>query len=129
MNGIFNAPQFAQHFEATKPLIQPIAEQTLSGGYLGTFEKQQNFTSFIKNLLTPKSNPEKIALIPKLCEATDKVQNATFAIDLDKFVQSNSSIKQVEENLTILPKVAQNAANNGKMINVVDFVNNNVNLV
>lgn len=61
-------------------------------------------------------------------EIVDKAKG-TYEIILNKFVQSNAPLRQVEQNLEILPQVLQNAEKQGKSIDVVDFVNNNVNLV
>ena len=128
LNGIFEVPQAAKHLEALKPMIKPIAEATINGGYLGTFEKQKNFVNLINGILTPQAKPEKISLLPKLCEIVDKAKG-TYEIILNKFVQSNAPLRQVEQNLEILPRVLQNAEKQGKSIDIVDFVNNNVNLV
>ena len=128
LNEIFEVPQAAKHLEALKPMVKPIAEATINGGYLGTFEKQENFVSLLRGVLTPQAKPEKISLLPKLSEIADNAKG-TYKIVLNKFVQSNTPLRQVEENLEILPQVLQNAERQGKSIDIVDFANNNVNLV
>lgn len=128
-HGYFEVPQAAQHLEALKPMVRPFAEATLDGGYLGTFEKQKNFTDLIKGILTPKAKPEKISLMPNLYETVENVPKTNnFRIVLNKFAESDAPIKQVKENIEVLPQVLQNAVSEGKKFDVVDFVNKNVNL-
>lgn len=127
--GYFEHPEVGEHLKALKPMIKDFAEATINGGYLGTFERQANFTELIKGVATPQSKPEKIALMPKLCQAVDSVPEGNFEIVLNKFAMSDTPLKQVKENIEILPQVLQNAHRQGKSIDVVDFVNNNVNLV
>ena len=129
MNGIFGCKEAAEHLDAIKPLIKPFAESTLKGGYLGTFEKEANFVGLIKGILTPQAKPEKIRLIPKLVEATDAAPDKiNCKIVLNKFAMSDTPIEQVKENIEILPAILKNSENIDKEIDVVDFVNKNVNL-
>ena len=126
--GYFQAPQAAEHLAAIKPLIKPFAEQTLAGGYLGTFEKQANFTNLIKGLVTSQADPKKIALIPDVCKAIDKVPEADCYVSLNTIANSSTPIKQVKENIEVLPKVLENLPNKEKPFDVAGFINNNVNL-
>lgn len=127
LNGIFTTPQAGKHLEALKPMVKPLAEATINGAYLGTFEKQMNFINLINGILTPQTKPEKIALMPKLCQAVDRVPEGNFEIVLNKFAMSDTPLKQVEQNIAILPEVAHESVKQGKSIDVVDFVNSNVN--
>lgn len=124
---IMEAPEASKHLAATKPLVKDIAQQTLKGGYLMDFVKEKNFMNFIKLLINPKSNPEKIAMIPKLAKAADEIPGDNM-LYLDDFVRSNTPVKQVEENINVLPNVAKMFAKEGKTLDIVDFVNHNTNL-
>lgn len=123
---ILEVPAAAKHLAAVKPLIKDIAEHTLTGGYLMNFVKEKNFMNFIKILVNPTSNPEKIGLLPKLMKVADKLHGDN-VLYLDSFVKSKTPLMQVEENLKVIPQAAKMLAKEGKSINIVDFVNNNVN--
>ena len=114
-----------------KPFVNEIAESTINGGYLGTFDKQVKFTDMIKSLLTPDVKPKKISLCRKLrdtivryAKPDDKVR-----VYIDKFVKSDTPTKQVEQNIANLANVLPEARQSGKNFDVVDYVNNNVNFV
>lgn len=124
---IMEVPEASKHLATTKPLVKDIAEQTLNGGYLVDFAKEKNFMNFIKFLINPNSNPEKIAMINKLAKVADEVPGENI-LYLDDFVKSNTPLKQVEENIEVIPNVAKMFAKEGKTLNIVDFVNNNTNL-
>ena len=129
MNGIFSSPEASKHLEAIQPLVKDFAEATLNGGYTGNFEKQNNFVNFIQALLTPEASPEKIKLITKLCKVVDSVPTSeNVPICLNRFVTSKTPVHQVVENIEVLPTVLENSLSNGKKIDVVDFVNHNLNL-
>ena len=123
---LFEHPEASKHLAAARPLVKDIAEQTLSGGYLMDYSKEKNFVNLIATLINSNAKPEKIALIPKLTKAADKIPGKN-AIYLDSFVKSNTPIKQVEENLKILPQAAEMFAKEGKTFNITGFVNHNVN--
>ena len=91
------------------------------------FAKEKNFMNFIKFLINPNSNPEKIAMINKLAKVADDVPGENI-LYLDDFVKSNTPLKQVAENIEVIPNVAKMFAKEGKTLNIVDFVNNNTNL-
>lgn len=123
---ILEVPEAAEHMAAAKPLIKDFAEQTLNG-YKMDFENERNFMNFIRILIDQRAKTEKIAMLKKLTSAADKAPGENM-IYLDKFVRSNTPVKQVEENIAVLPKVLQNASSENKSIDIVDFVNKNVNL-
>ncbi len=131
MAGIFQSPKIAEHLDAMKPLVNEIAESTINGGYLGTFERQINFTNMIKSLLTPDVKPQKISLIRKLSDAVDRLTSADDKVEIfiDKFVKSDTPAKQVEINIANLANVLPSVRKSGKNFDVVDYVNNNVNFV
>lgn len=128
-NSVFASSELAQQMDASKQLVHDIAEQTISGGYLGTFEKQNSFMNLLGTLINREAKPEKIAMVPKLQQTASKIDDgAEDILYLDRFVKSNTPLSMVEENLNTVGQVAEIAHANGKKINIVDFVNNNVNL-
>ena len=124
---MFDHPEASRHLSAARPLVKDIAKQTLSGGYLMDYSKEKNFMDFIRILLNPSAKPEKIEMISKLAKAADKIPGEN-VLYLDDFVKSNTPVKQVEENLKIVPQVAEMFAKEGKKLDIVNFVNNNTNL-
>lgn len=124
--GMFDHPEAAKHLAAAKPIVKQLAEQTLSGGYTMDYSKEKNFVDLIATLINRAAKPEKIALISKLSKAADKLPGEN-PIYLNSFVNSNAPLMQVEENLKQLPQMAKVLAKEGKPINIVDFVNHNVN--
>lgn len=125
--GYFEVPQAAQHLEAVKPLIKPFAESTINGGYLGTFERQANFTNLIKALINPQTDPAKISKIKTLMNLTDNAKG-TYPIGIDTLAKSNESIEKINKNIEILPQVIENADKSGKTFDLADFVTKNINL-
>ena len=127
---VINKPEYGKYFEAVKPMIKDMAEQTLNGGYLGAYKKQQDFMTFIKLLVNPENNVEKVKLVQKLNNALNEIPSGIeHSVYLDTFIKSNAPVQRVSENIDTLKSVAQMYAQNGKQLDVVEFVNNNVNLV
>ena len=120
--GMFDHPEAAKHLAAAKPIVKQLAEQTLSGGYTMDYSKEKNFVDLIATLINRAAKPEKIALISKLSKAADKLPGEN-----PIYLNSNAPLMQVEENLKQLPQMAKVLAKEGKPINIVDFVNHNVN--
>lgn len=119
--------EFSEHLKAAVPMIKEIAEQTLNGGYSMDFSKQKNFMQFLGTLINKDAKPEKIALLPKLCKAADEIPGEN-PLYIDSFVRSNTPVQQVEKNLETVKDVAEMMHKEGKSLDIVDFVNNNVNL-
>lgn len=125
--GVIDRPELGRHFEALKPMVKDIAQQTLNGSHTMDFEKQKNFMDFIKVMINPESKPEKISMLQKLVKAADEIPGNN-ELYIDDFVRSNAPVSRVEENLKTVPLVAEMFAKDGKSIDIVDFVNNNINL-
>lgn len=123
----FLKTELAEHLKAAKPMVKPIAEQTLAGGYTMDFSKQESFVNFIATLVNKNANPDKIAFLPKLSRAVDDMPGV-HPLYIGDFVKSNTPLKQVEENLETVKDVAKLVHENGKSINIVDFVTKNINL-
>ncbi len=124
---LFDHPELAEHMSATKPLVKNIAEQTLDGSYDMDYLDKKSFMGFLRALINPNAKTEKISLVPKLVKAAEQSPGEN-ALYLDSFVSSSAPVKQVEENLKVVPQVADMFAKEGKSLDFVDFVNNNVNL-
>lgn len=123
----FETPKYSQHYDAVRPMVKEIAEQTINGGYLGTFEKQKNFMDYIKILINDVAKPEKIRKLPQLTKAADEIPGEN-VLYLDNFVRSATPIERVEKNLKTVKDVGLLANAQGKTFDMVDFVNHNVNL-
>ena len=124
--GLFDHPEAAKHLAAAKPFVKNLAEQTLNGAYTMDYSKERNFVELIAALLNPSAKTEKIELLPKLAKVSEELPGEN-PLYLDNFVNSNTPIKQFEENLKILPQAAKMYAKEGKTFNIVDFLNHNVN--
>ena len=122
-------PELAGQMGASKPLVHQIAEQTISGGYLGTFQKQQSFMDYFGVLINREAKPEKIAMVQELQQTASKIdRGAEDVLYLDSFVKSGTPVQQVRENFDTVGQVAELVHLNGKKIDIVDFVTHNVNL-
>lgn len=119
--------EYSEHLKASIPMVKDIAEQTLNGGYTMDFSKQQNFMDFIGTLINKDAKPEKISLLPKLVKTADEIPGEN-PLYIDSFVRSNTPVTQVEKNLETVKDVAQMMQKEGKSLDIVDFVNRNVNL-
>ena len=124
---VFDHPEVSRHLSATRPFVKDIARQTLRGMYLMDYSKEKKFVDCIAGLINPTVKPEKIELIQKLAKVAHEIPGEN-VLYIDRFVRSNTPIKQVEENLEVVPQVAEMFAKEGKKLDIVDFVNNNTNL-
>ncbi len=125
--GILKNTALAKHFAAAKSAIPMIAEQTLSGGYLGTFEKEQNFINFIKVLINPSAKPQNIELLNELKKTVEPLKNLK-NIFLDTFVNSDVPVEKIKDNISTLPAVNEMFVHSGKLFDVNEFLAKNVNL-
>lgn len=125
--GILKNQSLGKQFEAAKDLVPQIAEQTLSGGYLGTFEKEKNFMDIIKTIINKNSKPENIRLFKDAQKAADPFDNAQ-PIYIDSFVQSEAPLERIKDNIKTLPDVAQIFNKAGKELDTTEYLTKNVNL-
>lgn len=123
-----NMGSLAEQMRATKEVVGTIAKETLSGGYLGTFEKNKEFFEIIKNLCYNDSKPENVKMLKPIIDTIEKLcKNTQPTCDIGAI--RTGSTKTIKENLEILPQVLENADKQGKSIDVSSFLTNNVNLV
>ena len=87
-----------KHFEAAKPLVKDIAEATLSGGFRMDFAKEKSFMNYVKSIISPDVEPERIKLLQKASKAADDTvgENSFY---VDNFVRSETPIPQIEANI------------------------------
>lgn len=130
LTNVLDKPELAEHLNAVKPLVKEIADKTIGTGFPRYgFEDQEKFMEFIRFLVNTDNNPQKISLFSNLLDVINKCPaNHVFSVDVGSFIKSKTPVEQVAKNLEILPEVANNAVRQNKTLNVVDFVNNNVNL-
>ena len=83
--------------------------------------------NYIQALVNPSSNVDKLELLPKLTKTVASLPT-DHPIYMDTFVSSNAPKELVKENIETLPQITKLFANNGKTLDVVDFVTKNVNL-
>lgn len=127
---VLDKPELGEHLKAVKPMVKNIAEKTIGTGFPRfDFQNQEKFMEFIRFMVDTSNNPQKINMLSKLTDVIDKCPpKHVFSIDVGKFIKSETPVEQVAKNLEILPEVATNSVKQGKSIDVVDFVNNNINL-
>ena len=125
---IENMSALANQTNAVTEIVPDIAKETLKGGYLMDFSKNEKFFRTIQCLISPKSKPENIRLINKISEILDKFCKKIEGICyLDEI--TNADTKVLKENLTILPDLLKNAESQGlKEIDVSDFLTRNTNI-
>lgn len=117
----------AEQMKATKEVVGTVAKDTLSGGYLGTFEKNKEFFEFIRDLSSGDSKPENIKLLKPLRGILEKfIKNSNPHCNIYEIRTGDT--KTIQENLKILPQVLGEADKQGKSIDVSGFLTKNVNL-
>lgn len=126
---VINNLKLSEFFKATKPMVKDIAESTLNGGPTMDYSKQKLFMDFVKTLVNPHNNLENLRLLPKLSRTLDEVSGKQHEICIDKFITSNKKpVSSIEDNIQTLKSVLPTAEEQGRPIDVVDFVLNNTNL-
>lgn len=117
----------SEHMKAAKEIVPAIAKDTLAGGSPYDYVKNNEFFTFIQNICSGDGKPENIKLIGKIFDiiknTSNRVQHYCYIDDLK--VADTAKVKQ---NLEILPQVLKNADEAGKPIDVVDFLEHNINL-
>lgn len=126
--GIMKNKELSKHMQETAKVIPDIAKETLSGGYLMDYSKQENFMDWLKALINPQTKPDKISsLFKDLVPFTGKRQEM-FEIDVNKFLESNTSKEKIQENLKVLPDVLTLLSDKVKNFDIVEFVTRNTNI-
>lgn len=128
--GVLKNKELAKHMQETAKIVPDIAKETLNCGYTMDFSKEENFMNMIRTFVNPNAKPEKItALFTDLVPAVDKLEpNFNFNIYMDKFVNCATPVKNVKENIKVLPDVVKMLGDKVKDFDVVDFVTKNTNL-
>ena len=130
-DGLLEHPETSEYLKAAKPMVKDIAKAALSGGYTMDFSKEQRFINALGAFINPNSDIEKIKLMPELCKVADSIPgkgDIQIKIDALPFIQSKVPMSKIKENLEVFPKVATECLNQGKDINMTDFLMHNVNL-
>lgn len=125
--GILKNNKLAGNFANSKALIPEIAEQTLSGGYLGTFEKENNFLNFIKILLNPASKPKNIELVADAQKVVGPLENIK-PINLDTFIQTEANAERIMDNITTIKQMDGLFKGKQNLLDTTDYLLNNVNM-
>lgn len=113
--------------DLAEEVVGTVAKDTLSGGYLGTFEKNKEFFEFIRDLSSGDSKPENIKLLKPLRDILEKfIKNSNPHCNIYEIRTGDT--KTIQENLKILPQVLGEADKQGKSIDVSGFLTKNVNL-
>ena len=126
-NGVLSDTSVAEHCRAMKPYVQEIAGLTYKPFGLMETDSYAHFNKFMSCLLGSKTKPEKVDMLKDLAKATDTSKKDR-VINVFDFITNSRPTKEVKENIDILPKVLENVDREGKDIDVVEFVNKNVNL-
>lgn len=126
--GILKNKNLATHMKETAKIIPELAEQTLSGGYTGTFEKENNFLRHIQAFVNPETKIDKIVpLFQEIAKFCDE-RKEHFHLNAVDFIRSNVPLKTIMENLDTAKQVLDTA--NGKIrdFNLIDFILKNTNI-
>lgn len=117
----------SEQMKAVKEVVPYIAKDTLSGGYTMDFSKNNEFFNFVQHLCSGDAKPENIKLISKIFNIIeDTSKRVQHFCNLDGLKMADTA--KVKQNLNVLPQVLRNADDVGKPIDVVKFLENNVNL-
>lgn len=126
--GILKNKDVAKHMQETAKVVPDIAKETLGGGYLMDYSKQENFMTWIKEMVNPDTKPDKITGIFKdLIPLTENLPQ-TFIINVNKYLISGAPKEKLAENYKVLPDVVKMLDGKAEKIDVVDFVTKNTNL-
>ena len=117
----------SEHMKAVKEAVPVIAKDTLSGGYTMDYSKNNEFFNFVQHLCSSDGKPENFKLLGKIFDiienSSKKVQHFC---NLDALKKADTA--KVKQNLEVLPQKIKNADEAGKPIDVVDFLEHNINL-
>ncbi len=126
--GVLKNKDLAKHMQETAKVVPDIAEETLGGGYLMDYSKQENFMQWIKTMVRPETKPDKITALFKDLSAFTEKRSETFGININDFLKSNASKEKMAENYKVLSDVIEMLGNKVENFNIVDFVTKNTNL-
>ena len=118
----------AKQMQETAKVIPDIAKETLDGGYLMDYSKQENMLNWLKVMINPQTKPDKITSLFKDVVSFTEKRPEQFGIDVNKFLTSNTPKEKIQENLKILPDVLKMLGDKIKDFDIVDFVTKNTNL-
>ena len=124
-SGVLKDREVARQMHETSQVIPDIAQETLGGGYLGDFSKQERFMDFVKSLVNPKTIPEKIkSLFGDIAAfASKRPEEEVYEINIPKYVQSPVSLDKIREKLNLLSKQLDSKEKTVKgNFDLVDFV-------
>src|SRR5574344_941726 len=99
IGGILKNTGLSKHFEAAKASVKDIAESTIDGGYTMDFKPQERFMEFVKLLINPNADPEKIKILPQVASTVDKISEKDHQINVDKIIFSKTPASRIKQNL------------------------------
>lgn len=126
--GIMKDKGLAKQMQETAKVIPDIAKETLDGGYLMDYSKQENMLNWLKVMINPQTKPDKITSLFKDVVSFTEKRPEQFGIDVNKFLTSNTPKEKIQENLKVLPDVLKMLGDKVKDFDIVDFVTKNTNL-
>ncbi len=126
-NDLANTGHLTEQLRALKELVPALAKDTLGGGYLMDYSKENRFFRILTSLCRSDAKPENIRLLPNISDMIAKVSRKTHP-SVDGVDIALGDTKVVRENLEVLPQVLENAEVAGKNLDVSGFLTKNVNL-
>jgi hypothetical protein len=126
LSPLYDCKQGAEHIKATIPLVDKIAEATLSGGYTMDYSKENKFAKGILSFISPSVKLEKLKYLSEIIEYTNNTNSFSF-IGAFPFITNETPMTKIKENMEIFKKIDKNMA--GKEINLTEFLEKNVNLI
>lgn len=117
----------SEQMKAAKDIVPTIAKQTLGGGYLMDYSKENEFFNFLASFLRTDAKPENINLLGKILKAIENISHKS-SPSVDGIDIALGDTKTIQENMKLMPQVLQNAETSGQNIDLSGFLTKNINL-
>lgn len=126
-NDLANTGYLTEQLRAIRELVPAIAKETLSGGYLMDYSKENKFFRIIADFCRVDAKPENIKLLPRIFDMIDSIAKRTNP-SMDCVDIALGDAKVVKSNMEVLPQVLENAERAEIGLDVSSFLTKNVNL-
>lgn len=126
-NDLAKLGHLSEQMTAVKELVPTIARETLNGGYLMDFSKENRFFNLITSFCRPDAKPENIKLLPRIFDIIDGISKKTNP-SIDTVSVALGDSVRIGENIKVLPQVLENFEHAGKSLDVSEFLTRNVTL-
>ncbi len=130
-NTILDTPEAGKYMDMSIPFVKPVAESTINGMYLGTFEKQSKFLKTMEGFFNTDATPEKLSALASYNDSMNRMyrSNRLEAGIINAFIETKTPITQLRYNIAQLPQAIETAEKRGQSFNPLPYVMYNVNFV